>query len=150
MSQSKLAAGAEQRLYGSWTRETIRYGDTDRQGHVNNAVFATLCESGRVHLLLGPGAPALPPQRAFVIARLTLDFLGELTWPGEAEIGTAVLRVGRSSFTLGQAIFKDGLCAATGQSVMVLTDETTRRSTPLPEDYRAWLLTHRVADSHPA
>jgi hypothetical protein len=27
--------------YPSWATETIRYADTDRQGHVNNAVFAS-------------------------------------------------------------------------------------------------------------
>ena len=29
------------------TRDKLRYADTDRQGHVNNAVFATFLETGR-------------------------------------------------------------------------------------------------------
>ena len=28
-------------LYPFWTEEKLRNADTDRQGHVNNAVFAT-------------------------------------------------------------------------------------------------------------
>lgn len=130
----------ERGSYRCWARETIRYGDTDRQGHVNNAVFATLCETGRVHFLFGRDVPPLPPHRAFVIARLVIDFRAELTWPGEAEIGTTILRVGRSSFTFGQAVFKDDACAATAESVVVLMDETTRRSAPLPDDFREWLV----------
>ena len=59
------------------TFDTVRYGDTDRQGHVNNAVFSTYLESGRVTLLLDPDAPLADPGAAFVIARLTLDFLGD-------------------------------------------------------------------------
>lgn len=33
------------------TYEKLRYVDTDRQGHVNNAVFASMLETGRVELL---------------------------------------------------------------------------------------------------
>ena len=33
------------------SREKLRYSDTDRQGHVNNAVFSTFLETGRVELL---------------------------------------------------------------------------------------------------
>ncbi len=33
------------------TFDKLRYGDTDRQGHVNNAVFATFLETGRVEML---------------------------------------------------------------------------------------------------
>jgi acyl-CoA thioester hydrolase len=34
--------------------EIIRYGDLDPQGHVNNAVFATYFESGRVAVFRQP------------------------------------------------------------------------------------------------
>ena len=30
-----------------WTEDVLRFGDTDANGHINNALFATLCESGR-------------------------------------------------------------------------------------------------------
>lgn len=116
--------------------DTVRYADTDRQGHVNNAVFATFLETGRAMFLMG-GAPQLAPQgTAFVIARLELDFLTELHWPGTVEIGTRLVRAGRSSFILAQALFQDERCAAMAETVIVLMDETTRRATPLPEPLR--------------
>ena len=37
--------------------DKLRYGDTDRQGHVNNAVFATFMETGRVELIYNPEDP---------------------------------------------------------------------------------------------
>jgi acyl-CoA thioester hydrolase len=43
-----------------WTSDVIRFGDTDAYGHVNNAVFATFCESGRVHLFRTRLDPTLP------------------------------------------------------------------------------------------
>ena len=130
---------ADRTRYRQWTRDVLRYCDTDRQGHVNNAVFATFCESGRVAFLCPPGAPLAPPGRTFVIARLELDFRGEIRWPGAVDIGTTVLAIGRSSFTLGQGLFVDQACVATARTVIVMTDEETRRSAPLPEATRAAL-----------
>lgn len=123
-----------------WTKEKIRYADTDRQGHVNNAVFATFCESGRVALFYEAGEKLAPPGCEFVIARLELDFRAELRWPGQAEIGTTVLDIGRTSFRLGQGIFSGESCAATAETVIVLLDSTTRRATALPDTTRAGLL----------
>jgi acyl-CoA thioester hydrolase len=119
-----------------WTRDTIRYADTDRQGHVNNAVFATFLESGRVAFLYDPAAPLAPAGCEFVIARLAVDFRAELRWPGVVEIGSVILSVGRSSMTVGQALFAGDACAATAETVIVLTDATTRRSTPMPAALR--------------
>ena len=112
--------------------ETIRYADTDRQGHVNNAVFATFCESGRVAFLYDPAQPLAPAGASFVIARLLIDFKAEITWPGQVEIGTKIASIGRSSFTLLQGLFQNGRCVATAETVIVLMDEATRRSHPFP------------------
>jgi acyl-CoA thioester hydrolase len=114
------------------TTDTIRFGDTDRQGHVNNAAFATYCESGRVAFLYDPSGSLAPPGCSFVIARLTIDFRREANWPGTVEIGTRILTIGRSSFTLAQGLFQGGTCFATAESVLVLMDHSTRKSTPLP------------------
>lgn len=126
-------------IFRFWSREVCRYGDTDRQGHVNNAAFATFCETGRV-LFLYPDEPLAPPGCAFVIARLELDFRAELRWRDVVEIGTVVLALGRSSFTLGQGLFAGNACVATARSVLVLMDEATRRAASLPEDLRTRLL----------
>jgi acyl-CoA thioester hydrolase len=115
---------------------TLRYADTDRQGHVNNAVFATFLESGRVSILYAPDNPIAPEGASFVLARLVLDFRAEIHWPGEVLIGTSILRLGNSSVTLGQGVFFNGRCAATAETVIVLVDETTRKARPLPESSR--------------
>lgn len=122
-----------------WTKDIVRYADTDRQGHVNNAVFATFFESGRVAILYAPNAPLAPDDTSFVIVHLTLDFLAEIRWPCEVSIGTTVLKIGRSSMTLGQGLFIAGQCVATAETVIVLTDNATRKSRPLPDHARAAL-----------
>ena len=113
------------------TYDKIRYGDTDRQGHVNNALFATFLESGRVEILYDAGNPLADPGCAFVIAQLVLNFRAEVTWPGQVDIGTRVASVGRSSIKLEQALFQGGRCVATAETTIVQMDEATRRSSPL-------------------
>ena len=113
------------------THDKLRYADTDRQGHVNNAVFATMLETGRVEVLYAADGPLHEEGCSFVIASLHLDFHGEITWPGQVEIGTRVASTGRSSVTLDQALFQDGRCAATGRTVIVQVNDGTRRSHPL-------------------
>ena len=127
------------------TFDKLRYGDTDRQGHVNNAVFATFFETGRVEMLLADGRGFLGPGQSLVLARLEIDLVSEINWPGTVEIGTRVARIGRSSMTLEQAVFQNGVLAAKGLSVVVLTDETTRRSTPLSAEAIAMLSAYAAA-----
>lgn len=117
------------------THDKLRYGDTDRLGHVNNAVFSTFFETGRVELLHVGEAPP-PPGTAFVLARITIDFRREVNWPGEVVIGTGVERIGTSSILLRQALFQNGQLCASAETVIVLMDEATRKSTPLPEEMR--------------
>jgi len=112
----------------------IRYADTDRQGHVNNAVFATFSEIGRVAFLYDPAHPLAPEGASFVVARLTIDFHAELFWPGTVAIGTGVTRIGRSSFTLAQGMFNRDKRVASAEAVIVLFDQGTRASRALPVD----------------
>ncbi|MGC2653817.1 MAG: thioesterase family protein [Mycobacterium sp.] len=111
--------------------DKLRYADTDRQGHVNNAVFATALETGRVELLYDANEPLVEPDMSFVIARLELDFRDEMTWPGEVAIGTKVQSVGRSSFTLQQGLFQTDRCVAVARTVIVQIDQRSHRPHPL-------------------
>lgn len=118
------------------TFDKLRYGDTDRQGHINNAVFATLFETGRVNVIHEGETKLLKPGFSFVIARIAIDYRAELFWPGRVEIGTRVKAVGRSSVTFSQALFQDGKLAAMAESVVVQVDASARRPAALGEMVR--------------
>lgn len=124
--------------------DKIRYSDTDRQGHVNNAVFSTFLETGRVEILYDPSLPILSNEASFVIASLQINFLREITWPGEVMIGTGIKKIGNSSIHLYQMIFQDGECAAEATTVIVQTDDEQGGGKPLTEAARrtlgTWLL----------
>ena len=76
----------------------------------------------------------MPINAQFVIARLEIDFLGEMHWPGQVVIGSRCDHVGRSSLLMTQALFVDGRCAANATSTVVLMDRATRRAAPLPPE----------------
>ena len=134
-----LEAATERSAYSIWTYDKLRYGDTDRQGHINNAVFATFCETGRVMFLYDEHLALAGPDGEFVVVRVEIDFRAELFHPGRVDIGTRVLAIGRTSFRLGQGIFNGDACAAIAETVLVLMDGATRRASPLTPPLRSWL-----------
>jgi acyl-CoA thioester hydrolase len=125
------------------TTDIIRFSDLDPQGHVNQAVFATYFESGRVAMFREPDLGIGAPGKTFVLVRQEIDYLRELRWPGALDIGTAIAAFGRSSFTVTQVVFHGGECAAAGRSTMVCIDLTTRRPEPLPAEQIARLSPYR-------
>lgn len=113
--------------------EILRFGDMDPQGHVNQAVFLTYFESGRVAMFRNPDLGIGVPGYTFVMVRMEVDYMKELRWPGTIEIGTGVAEFGRSSFKVRQAIFREGVCAAMGRATLVCMELATRKAAPLPQ-----------------
>ena len=114
--------------------DNIRYADLDPQGHVNNAVFSTYFATGRVAMFRDPDLGIGVENATYVLVRQEIDFLHELRWPGDVEIGTALAELGRSSFTVVQTIFCGDDCAAAGRATLVMMDTITRRPRPLAQD----------------
>lgn len=131
-----MADAFELEQFPSRTYEKLRYRDTDHNGHVNNAVFATMLETGRVEIFFADGAKGngLPSEGCtLVVVSLSINFLAEVLWPGDVEIGTRILKIGRSSVTIENGIFQNGRCCATGITVVAQMNLTTKRSQALDE-----------------
>lgn len=114
--------------------DKIRFSDTDCQGHVNNATFNTFLETGRAEFLYASETPMYSDGNNFVIASLNLTLKAEIHWPGRVDIGTGVIRVGKSSISLHQALFQDDKCVATADTVIVQVDVNTKRSAALSDN----------------
>lgn len=125
--------------YKQWSVINLRYGDTDRQGHINNAVYCTLYESGRVDFLFNDGESVAGEGTAFVIAKIALDYLKEMHFPGDVKVGSKILSIGRSSFRVGQGIFYKDHCCSTAESVIVVIDPSSNKSIPIPDALRSVL-----------
>ena len=137
-SLAPLSPATERASFKIWAYDKLRYNDTDRQGHVNNAVFATFCETGRVGFLYDRQLALAAPGCEFVV-RVVIDFRAELFYPARIDIGTRVLKIGRTSFTVDQGIFRDEVCAATAETVCVQMHSETRRAHALSPTMLDWL-----------
>ena len=126
------------------TFDKIRYADTDRQGHVNNPAFSSFLESGRVEILYNPEFSLLSMNSSFVIVSLKLDFLKEINWPGQVEIGTGILKIGDSSITFFQKLFQNGISVASAETVIVQINDDSGKSSTLSDDAKkilsGWLI----------
>ena len=126
--------------YPFWCDEKLRNGDTDQQGHINNAVMATFFEAGRMEVFAHPGLDALRASSMFVVVRLLIDYKHELFYPGVVRVGSRVTEIGRTSFKFDQTLMSGNVEVAHAQATCVLLDATTRKPTPVPDDVRALLL----------
>ncbi len=124
--------------YPIQTHDKLRYADTDKQGHINNAVYSTFFETGRTETFSQAHDAAGNSDGEFVIAKITIEYLKEIHWPGIVEIGSRIQRVGNSSLILEQAIFYDGELRATSESVCVQINTATRKSQPFNEATRSY------------
>ncbi len=121
------------------TTHRLRFNDTDRLGHVNNAVFAVMLEQGRSELAGEAGLPIAGADQVLVIVRLELDFVAEMTWPGDVTIETEVAKLGGRSFHLRQRLVSAGAVCARALTVLVVLDRATGRAAPLEDAWRTSL-----------
>ena len=111
--------------------DNVRFADLDPNQHVNNAVYASYFETGRVTLMKDRGFGLTPEGLAWMLVRLDIHFRAELRWPGIIELGLGVAKFGRTSVTFDQVVFSAGRCVASAQSVNVLIGENSRKPTPV-------------------
>jgi acyl-CoA thioester hydrolase len=125
--------------YPHQVRDIVRFRDMDAQGHVNNAVYSTYFETGRVGMFRDPDLSIGVDNATFVLARAEIDFLRELRWPGDLMVGTALKEFRRRSFVVAQAVFQNDDCVATGEFIMVTMDKASRKPIELPKEVIARL-----------
>lgn len=125
-----------------WTHEKLRNADTDQFQHVNNAVISTLFEAGRMEIFAPPAIRALMDGGNLAIARLLVEFRKEVHFPGQVDIGSRVVAVGRSSVRFMQGLFAANGedCHASAEAVCVIVNRQTGAPWPIGAELRAHLL----------
>ena len=125
-----------------WMTERIcvRFTEVDRQSIVQNGAYFTYFS-----VALNEYFRALPFDRdgenigsGFHVVRADIDYRAPLRFDELFDIGARISRVGRSSFTFVYEIFRAGEdeLIVSGSQVWVNTNQTTRRATALPDDFR--------------
>lgn len=125
--------------YRHWCEVAVRFGDMDRQGHVNNAAYATLFEMGRVEIFYGPEKFVDTDENLFSLKEIAIQFERELQWPAVVKVGTLISSMGRSSVVMEQIMLAGDEVAARARVTNVFVSHKLRKSCPLHEPLRRFL-----------
>lgn len=118
---------------------TVKWGEMDSLGHVNNTVFYRYSEDGRIdyiHMIADGGDTQTSDGP--ILADLRCSFRQQLRFPADVEIGTRVKRIGRASFELEQCLFftETEDVIAVYDTVVVWFDFGAQTSMRVPETIR--------------
>ena len=112
---------------------TIRWGDLDALGHVNNTVYFRYMEQARIEwsyaLQAATGSSHSVPM---VIVNASCTFLLPLVYPGEVEVRMLLSDPGRTSVLSHYELRRGGELCADGAAKIVWMDPESGRPAPLP------------------
>jgi YbgC/YbaW family acyl-CoA thioester hydrolase len=126
------------------TREVeARSYELDPYGHLNNAVYVSWLEHGRLGFLWDRGHSFTSIPENFgvhiVVVHTDLSYKAQVRLGDRLRIATRIARFGTTSFTFAQEItFPDGRVAASGTVTLVCVGPDGK-PTPLPPDLRKLL-----------
>lgn len=120
----------------------VRWGDSDRLGHVNNAKVVEYMQEARIKFF----RDVLDSRGAVAVRKMDVEFLKPIkdsSAPIEVEV--SVVHVGTSSFGLRHTITdRHGAVCAFGDAVLVGFDVETDKARPLGDAERGVLDRYRA------
>ena len=82
----------------------VRFRDLDAMGHVNNAVFFTYFEEGRLSFLTSTSPDKKFPGFDFILAHISCDYLKPVTIDDRLMLQIRVGKIGGKSFTFDYTV----------------------------------------------
>ena len=118
----------------------IRFRDTDMLGHVNNVVYVTWMELGRM-AYTDKFLPDIDwSKEGFILANVNIDFIDPVLLNDKVKVYMRVSRIGSKSITFECLITRDfgkgEMPAAKGTNVVVAFDYQNNVSIPVPEEWK--------------
>ena len=130
-----------------FTSEKIRFGDIDRQNHVNNLAICSYIECGRVEMReVNFLEIARDPVNAWLVVHFEVSFKASTGYPGAVDVGTGVIDIRNSSYILGHGVFAGTTCLATARTTTVFGDRQAGGKRRIPDNLRAELEKLRVRE----
>ena len=119
------------------THIDLRFRDVDAMGHVNNAVYFTYFEYGRLKFFYSEAQKDKFPGFAFILAHVSCDFIRPVTLDDTLQLQMWVKEIGGKSFKFHYQLVDaadPAITFATGESVQVCFDYQKNRSIVISED----------------
>lgn len=120
---------------------TPRFGEIDGMGHVNNNHIGEWFELAReeIYRYFIPDLDLDLKKWKLILVRNETDFVGQIRYGFDVEIRTYILKIGNSSFTVGNEVWQEGDLKAMGRSIIVHYDYLEEKSIRIPDDIRVKL-----------
>ena len=115
---------------------SIRWGDMDAYGHINNTVYFRYMEQARVEWITSMGYEVAPGRDSMLMMNGFCNFYKQLSYPGELMLKTSIGSIGRTSMDVYTSMTLTTMPdeeVAIGGATMVWVDLTTNKSAPWPE-----------------
>ena len=130
------------------TTVTPSFGDIDGMKHVNNNRILEWFELGGldIYRYFTPDLDLDYENWKLIMVRKEADFVGQLRFGEDVEIRTYLLKIGNSSFTVGNEVWQNNELKAKGKTVIVHFDYVTQKSVPIPDDVRNKLEEHLISE----
>lgn len=121
-------------------RCTLPALDSDARDQTSDTSLARYAEQTRVELLRQVfGARRMVSPTGFIVGHVAARWIKRGRPPAAWRAGCGVTRVGERSMAVRSALFDGDACAAICDTVMVVFDRPSRRSTAMPEASHALL-----------
>ncbi|WP_342456494.1 acyl-CoA thioesterase [Herbaspirillum sp. WKF16] len=124
------------------SRQTIRWGDMDALGHVNNTVYFRFMEQCRIEWLEDAFGPTVAADQGPVIVNAHCNFRRQMKYPASISIEMFAGQMGRTSVETTYVI-RDAadqqIIYADGGAKIVWVDFKKEKSTALPDSLRQLL-----------
>ena len=121
-------------------RFSVRWGDMDAMGHVNNTVYFRYLETARIDWMVAVGCKPQPAGQGPVIVNAFCNFYQQLEYPDEVLLKLYVSDPGRTTFeTWGrmERINTPGVICAAGGATTIWVDFPQQKAIALPDWMRA-------------
>jgi len=123
-----------------------RFTETDALGHINNTVLPVWFEATRTPIFRFFTPDLDPKQWKLIIAKIEVEFQGELFYGQEVEIKTAIRKIGNSSFVIEQSAWQHDEQCALGKTIVVRYDFDNKKAQVLSEQEKMMLSEHLLED----
>ena len=122
------------------TRLRVRYAEIDAQGHVNNAVYLSYFEVGRVEWLRAAGLSYRELEErgyGFVVVEALVRYRRAAFFDDELTLHTELADLTRASMRFEYAVSRAGEALATGHTRHACVDLATGKPVRVPEEVLA-------------
>jgi acyl-CoA thioester hydrolase len=120
----------------------VRFRDLDAMGHVNNAVFFTYFELGRLNFFRSFTRDGLFSGFDFILAHISCDYLKPIMIDDRPTLEIRVGKIGGKSYEFRYALVNrldTNILYARGESVQVCFDYRQNLTTPVSDELKRLL-----------